>query len=157
MITKPTSQARNWGHEITVISTPTHTGKILKRIAGTKGGFQFHVKEESHYLMEGTLLLRSKQGGKVKETIVEAGHSWTVPPGFLHQEEALTDCVILEVSDSTSEDRYAIEPDPGGLPSMTDSQACEILWHLIGRLTDRVSDCTMLHRQIKAHGLESLL
>lgn len=157
MITKPTTQERNWGEEITVIRTPTHCGKILKRKAGTKGGFQFHVKEESHYLMVGRMLLRSLKAEKVVETVVEEGSAWTVPPGFVHQEEALTDCVIFEVGDPTEHDRYAIEPDPGGLPSMTDAQALQILWQMIGRLSDRVSDCSRLRRQIQDHGLQSLL
>lgn len=157
MITTPTVQERNWGQEITVVKTATHCGKVLKRKAGTKGGFQFHMKEESHYLVEGRMLLRSIKQGKVVETEVEAGSAWTVSPGTVHQEEALTDCTVFEVSDPTENDRYAIEPDPGGLPPMTDEDAMAILWHLIGRLGDRMNDCSRLHRQIGKFGLASLV
>lgn len=157
MITRPYVVARSWGEEITVVQTGTHCGKILERKAGTSGGFQLHMKEESHYLVKGRMLLRSIKQGKVVETEVWAGSAWTVPPGTVHQEEALTDCTVFEVSDPTEHDRYAIEPDPGGLPSMTDEDAMAILWQLIGRLGDRMNDCSRLHRQIGKFGLSSLV
>ena len=140
MIQQPEIQIRNWGEEITVVKTRTHCGKVLKRKKGTKGGFQLHVKEESHYLHEGRMLLRSMNNGQVVETVVDAGASWTVPPLFLHQEEALEDSVLFEVSDPTVEDRYAIEPDPGGLPSMTDMDAVAILQKLEASLKLRAED-----------------
>lgn len=144
-ITTPEVLERNWGTEQIVVWTPTHAGKILHRKAGTKGGFQLHVKEESHYLIEGQLLLRTKDETGVHERVVEAGSGWTVQPLTVHQEEALTDCVVFEVSDPTRDDRYAIEPDPGGLPSMTDDAAlaiaAEIECALLGRAAvyDRMS------------------
>ena len=157
MIQTPETKIRNWGEEITVVKTRTHCGKILKRKAGTKGGFQLHVKEESHYLHEGRMLLRSIRNGQVVETVVEAGCAWTVPPLFVHQEEALTDCVIFEVGDPTVEDRYAIEPDPGGLPSMTDADAIAILKKLEENLRLRAEDCHALGQHIWARGLSSFV
>ena len=157
IINAPQTLTRNWGEEITVIRTKTHCGKILVRKQGTKGGFQLHVKEESHYLHEGKMLLRSIQHGRVVETIVEAGSSWTVPPLFLHQEEALEDSVLFEVSDPTSEDRYAIEPDPGGLPSMSDADAIAILKRLSEHLKVRAEDCDALAQHIWARGLSSFV
>lgn len=157
MIKQPEVQARNWGEEITVVKTRTHCGKVLKRRKGTKGGFQLHVKEESHYLHEGKMLLRSMNNGQVVETVVDAGSSWTVPPLFLHQEEALEDSVLFEVSDPTTEDRYAIEPDPGGLPSMTDMDAVAILQKLEASLKLRADDCHTLAQHIWARGLSSFV
>ena len=144
---------RNWGDEIVVALTDTHAGKILKRKAGTKGGFQCHVKEENHYLLSGTLLIRTKDQFHVTvETVVEAGACWTVPPLTLHQEEALTDCVLFEVSDPTSNDRFAIEPDPGGLPSMTDEQAIVILRGLASANRRKAAQCDQMANQIKHRG-----
>lgn len=157
MIKTPETKVRNWGEEITVVKTRTHCGKILKRKKGTKGGFQFHVKEESHYLHEGRMLLRKIEQGRVVETIVEAGHSWTVPPLFVHQEEALEDSVIIEVSDPTENDRYGIEPDPGGLPSMSDADALLILQKLEENLKLRAEDCHALGQHIWARGLSAFV
>lgn len=158
IINKPETQARNWGEEITVVKTRTHCGKILQRKQGTKGGFQLHVKEESHYLHAGQMLLRSlSPNGELVETVVEAGSAWTVPPMFLHQEEALQDSVIFEVSDPTSNDRYGIEPDPGGLPSMTDADAIAILQRLEASLKLRSEDCRALAQHIWARGLSAFV
>ena len=155
ILTTPEVVSRNWGEEITVVKTRTHCGKLLLRKKGTKGGFQLHVKEESHYLYTGKLLLRAVVNGQVSETVVEAGQAWTVPPLFVHQEEALEDSILFEVSDPTAGDRYAIEPDPGGLVSMSDVEAIQILWRLRDAFTLRAEDCDLLAQQIWARGLAS--
>lgn len=156
-VREPVVLERNWGREIVVAWTPTHAGKVLHRKAGTVGGFQCHIKEESHYLFEGRLLLRMVQNGAVVEQIVEAGQAWTVPPLFVHQEEALTDCVLFEVSDPTTEDRYGLIPDPGALSSMTDGVACQKLNELEQALRQRADDCLVLRDAIAAEGLINLL
>lgn len=148
-----TTLERQWGEEIVVALTDTHAGKILKRKAGTKGGFQCHVKEESHYLLSGRLLIRTKDAtSSTVETTVEAGSCWTVPPLTLHQEEALTDCVIFEVSDPTRNDRYAIEPDPGGLPSMSSDDAVLILRGLASAARKKAALCDHMATQIRHRG-----
>ena len=157
MMQQPEVLRRNWGEERIVIWTLTHAAKLLKRQAGTKGGFQLHVKEESHYLMAGRVLLRTKDETGVHETIVEAGTAWTVSPGAVHQEEALTDCVVFEVSDPTREDRYAIESDPGGLPSMTNEAAQDILARLSLALATRRQQVEALIARIGCVGLDGLL
>jgi mannose-6-phosphate isomerase-like protein (cupin superfamily) len=156
-LTKPETLIRNWGEEQTIIRTKTHCGKILRRKRGTKGGFQLHVKEESHYLISGRLRLRSISNGQFVETDVEAGRAWTVPPLFVHQEEALEDSVIVEVSDPTAHDRYAIEPDPGELPSMTDADAIAILHRLRDDFKLRSEDCDALAKHVWARGLAAFV
>lgn len=121
-ITTPETVQRQWGAETTLVRTGTHCGKMLYRRAGTKGGFQFHLKEESHYLLSGLLKIRTASG----EQIVTEGSAWTVPPFTVHQEEALKDSVIIEISDPTTDDRVSLEPDPGGLPSLTKAKAAHI-------------------------------
>ena len=149
---------RNWGEEVIFAQTPTHAGKLLRRKAGTIGGYQLHVKEETHYVLEGALRLRWLDADGVELTRrVSAGEAWTVPPGTIHQEEALEDSIIIEVGDPTTGDRYAIVPDPGGLPSMTNKQACDKLALLAAALKARAEDCEILAQEIAVNGLESLI
>lgn len=156
IITKPETFARNWGEEILIARTPTYAGKILKRDTGTRGGFQCHVKDESHYLLSGRLLVRVKQGAAVIGHTLEAGTAWHVPAMTVHQEEALADCVILEVGDPTSDDRYGIIPDPGGLPSMTNHEAMAKLQNLADAYRRKAVDCEHLLTAIQQLGLKGL-
>lgn len=149
--------SRQWGEEIIFAFTDIHCGKVLKRKAGTKGGFQCHVKEEHHYLLSGRLLLRTKVGVDIIERIVIDGAAWTVPPLSVHQEEALTDCVIIEVSDPTQEDRFAIEPDPGGLPSMSDAHAIQELTQLKAAARRKAAQCDFVIGMIQTDGLRQIV
>lgn len=151
-LTTPEVVSRNWGSEITLVRTDTHCGKLLLRKAGTKGGYQFHVKEESHFLLLGALKLRTASG----EHIVEAGSAWTVPPFTVHQEEAITECVIIEVSDPTTDDRVSMELDPGGLPSMDDEQAAAKMIDLAQRLEGRANGYRMLASAARRKGLKEV-
>ena len=153
-----TVYVRNWGSEHIVAFTDTHAVKVLHRKAGTAGGFQLHIKEENHFVLEGTLHLRwVDPTGKVEERIVTAGDCWTVPPGTIHQEEAVTNCIIIESSDPTLDDRYGIIPDPGHLPSMSSMEAIAKLRHLANAMQRRADDCVALAYQIEQRGLVSLI
>lgn len=152
-INLPEKLSRNWGTESIVVQTPVHVGKILDRKKGTKGGFQCHVKEESHYLVSGRLKLELVERGEIVVVELHGGEAWTVPPMTFHREEALTDCVLFEVSDPTTEDRYPIIPDPGGLPPMTDEQAILKVSDYAAALRLRAAECDHLARQIRAYGL----
>ncbi len=122
---------RNWGREILVAHVPgLYTGKLLIMKKGAKGGLQkHHLKNESAYLYSGELLFRYDSGdGKIKEKKLVAGDSVHIPPGAVHQEEALTECVIFETSTPHFNDRirmesvYGQEIPEGGLPSTTIDQ-----------------------------------
>jgi mannose-6-phosphate isomerase-like protein (cupin superfamily) len=111
---------RPWGEEEIIVHQPTYMGKILRRKAGTKGDLQSHMKHESHYLLEGRLrvTVMPPNGHAPQQHDRRPGDSWHVPAGFPHQEEALTDCVELEISEPTLNDRKVIEASPdAGLPS----------------------------------------
>ena len=118
---------RVWGREILVAHVPgLYTGKVLLMKAGTKGNLQRHqLKNESGYVYSGELLVRYDAGdGKLSERKVVAGESLHIPPGAVHQEEALTDCVIFETSTPHFNDRVRMEQEYGlemteGLPSTT--------------------------------------
>ncbi len=124
--------SRDWGKEILVAhSKGKYIGKLLMMKAGTKGGFQYHrVKDETGYLFSGELLIRFDGGdGKISERKMVAGESIHIPPGAVHQEEALTDCIIFETSTPVFDDRVRMEEHygikvEGGLPT-TDNPRVE--------------------------------
>jgi len=116
---------RDWGREILFVHAKgKYTGKILEMKAGTKGGLQYHrEKDEAAYLFSGKLLVRYDSGdGTLTEVIMNSGQSMHIPPGAVHQEEALTDCIIFEVSTPVFDDRVRVEKEyglemEGGLPT----------------------------------------
>lgn len=115
---------RDWGEEHIIAHTAHYLGKLLFMRAGTKGGLQFHrQKDETECLWSGLARLRTDRGDGVLEVRDFApGQSVHIPPGVVHQVEAVTDCVIFETSTPHLEDRVRVEaqyglPDGGGLPT----------------------------------------
>lgn len=117
------TETRDWGQEIVIARTATYLGKVLLMDAGTKGGLQYHVeKEETFYLFSGTAIVRCGEGGQLFETGMLPGMSFHIPPGAVHQVEAVTACVFFECSTPHFNDRVRVEadyglPDTGGLPT----------------------------------------
>jgi mannose-6-phosphate isomerase-like protein (cupin superfamily) len=121
---------RDWGKEDLLVLIPGLLS--LKRIEikkGSKGGLQYHHKKnECGYLVSGNLVIRYDKGnGKLKEKILKSGACFHFPPGAVHQEEALTDCVIIEASSPHFNDRVRVEEKYGmtskdGLPSTLESE-----------------------------------
>jgi|SRR3989344_4110622 len=118
---------RLWGREILIAHVPgLYTGKLLLYNKGAKGGLQkHHLKNECGYVYSGEMMLRYDAGnGKITEKVLKAGDAIHIPPGAVHQEEALTDdLVVIEISTPHFNDRVRMEPQygqeipPGGLPS----------------------------------------
>jgi mannose-6-phosphate isomerase len=87
-----------WGEEIIFAHTGRYAGKILKIRRGESLSLQYHVrKEESLYLYEGSLRLTLGEGDDAAR-LMEAGEAQHLPPGTRHRMEAITDCVLFEVS-----------------------------------------------------------
>jgi mannose-6-phosphate isomerase len=116
---------RDWGTETLLALVP---GKFsLKRLfvkAGSKGGLQYHHKKnECGVLVSGQMIIRFDNGdGKLAERVINSGDSFHFPPGAVHQEEAITDCIIIEASTPHFNDRVRMEEEygltiDGGLPS----------------------------------------
>lgn len=100
-----------WGTETLVSEIPNLCiGKVLKMKAGTKGALQYHKhKNEAHYLIEGQIMLTWGIGNEsFGHQLVSAGESWHIPPGTIHQEEAITDCTIFEISNPVFDDRVKV-------------------------------------------------
>jgi len=126
---KPTDVGyRNWGREILVAHVPgLYTGKVLLMKAGARGGLQkHHLKNECGYLYAGEMWFDYDAGeGKLSRRKLVAGDCVHIPPGAVHREEAITDCIIFETSTPHFNDRIRLEEQYGeeipedGLPSTT--------------------------------------
>jgi mannose-6-phosphate isomerase-like protein (cupin superfamily) len=107
---------RHWGEEKILAVIPKKISlKLLKIKKGSKGGLQFHRrKNECGYLLKGKLIIRYDNGnGKLKQKILRSGSSFHFPPGSVHQEEALTNCEIIEASTPHFNDRVRVEKKYG--------------------------------------------
>ena len=121
---------RRWGKEDLLVLVPGLLSlKRLRIKKGSKGGLQYHHKKnECGYLVFGSLIVRYDKGnGKLKEKILKPGDCFHFPPGAVHQEEALTNCEIIEASSPHFNDRVRVEKEyglnsKGGLPSTTEDE-----------------------------------
>lgn len=121
---------RDWGKEILLTLIPKKlTLKILKIKKGKKGGLQYHRKKnECGHILSGKLIIRYDNGkGKLVEKICKKGDNFHFPPYSVHQEEALTDCTIIEASTPYFNDRVRVENKygidfSGGLKSTKKSE-----------------------------------
>ncbi len=116
---------RDWGTETLLhLAEGKWSMKKLFIKAGSKGGLQYHrIKDEAAFLIKGKLIIRflDKSNNLIEKTLVP-GESIHFPPNCIHQEEALTDCLIIEVSTPHGNDRVRVEKlfgqnEKGGLPT----------------------------------------
>lgn len=116
---------RDWGNEYLInLVSQKYSLKLLKLKKGKKGGLQYHHKKnESGYIISGKLLVRYDLGdGKLRKKILKKGDTFHFPPKCVHQEEAITNCTIIEASTPYFNDRVRVEKKYGlsideGLPS----------------------------------------
>jgi mannose-6-phosphate isomerase-like protein (cupin superfamily) len=96
-----------WGTELLVAHTEHYTGKVMWMNAGTSGPLQYHErKDEAFYLFKGRCLLRYRdKDGELQVTELRTGMAVHIPPGAVHQVEALDDCVMFEASTPAFDDR----------------------------------------------------
>jgi mannose-6-phosphate isomerase len=94
-----------WGHETIWARTDQYVGKILHIKAGEALSVQFHrVKDETVYLLSGTLIYRIWENDEPRDVGLEIGQAFRITPGTVHQMEAVTDCDVLEVSTPQADD-----------------------------------------------------
>ena len=115
---------RDWGSETLIhLAEGKWSMKKLFIKAGKKGGLQYHrLKDEASFLVKGKLIIRYLFEGKLVEKTLSEGDSIHFPPNCVHQEEAVTDCLLLEVSTPHKNDRVRVEElfnikNKEGLPS----------------------------------------
>ena len=103
---------REWGEEILVALIPKKISlKILKIKKGKKGGLQYHRKKnECGIIISGKLKIIYDNGnGKLLKKILKKGDTFHFPPGAIHQEQAITNCQIIEASTPHFNDRVRVE------------------------------------------------
>jgi mannose-6-phosphate isomerase-like protein (cupin superfamily) len=93
---------KGWGRELWIANNELYCGKILEINQGKMCSLHFHkLKTESFYLRSGRLKIRIKES-PAAETIEEfelvAGDCMDVPPGLVHQMEAIEDAELFEFS-----------------------------------------------------------
>jgi len=121
---------RPWGTEdLLALVSKQFSVKRLKIKAGNKGGLQYHrFKDEVAIMRSGQMLIRYDLGDKIlQEKVVKAGEVVHFPPGLVHQEEAITDCEIIEASSPHFNDRVRVEENygfgsPKGLPTTLETE-----------------------------------
>lgn len=88
-----------WGYELIWARTDRYVGKILHVNAGHVLSCQYHnVKDETMHVLAGELILRVGRGKGLVERRFLTGQSVHIPPGLVHQIEAVTDADVLEAS-----------------------------------------------------------
>ena len=123
---------RDWGEEILlVLSHGKFTMKKLIIKKGFSGGLQYHrKKDEAAYIISGELLVTyENEKGLLVKKILQEGEWLHFPNGSIHQETALTDVELIEVSTPHFNDRVRVENqfglDPSkfnGLPSTEENE-----------------------------------
>lgn len=107
---------RIWGKEILLclISKKLSLKKLTIK-KGFKGGLQYHRKKnECGLILSGKLIIRFDKGnGKLTQKILKKGDVFHFPPYSIHQEEAITNCEILEASTPHFNDRVRVEEKYG--------------------------------------------
>ena len=102
-----------WGHEIRWAVNDKYLGKILHINAGQRLSLQYHeVKDESIYVLKGTLIVRDKD--KIVK-VLEEGESMRIQPKTIHRFCAPSefDVEIIEVSTPEIDDVVRLDDDYG--------------------------------------------
>ena len=100
-----------WGYEEIWAHTDKYVGKRLHIKKGSRLSLQYHeVKEETIYVLEGTLILFTD-----KDRInLEPGSVHHIPPGSMHRFTAgRSDVTLIEVSTPELDDIIRVEDDHG--------------------------------------------
>ncbi|MHB0971496.1 MAG: cupin domain-containing protein [Thermoanaerobaculia bacterium] len=107
----PTTRVdKPWGHEIIWAKTERYVGKILHVNRGESLSLQYHkVKEETLYLLEGSVKLTLEYEGERQTCTMRVGEAFHIPPGLVHRMEALEDSDIAEVSTPELDDVVRLE------------------------------------------------
>jgi mannose-6-phosphate isomerase len=100
-----------WGYELIWAVTDRYVGKILHVKAGHGLSCQYHNrKDETMFVLRGELVIHlQQQGGPVETRTFRAGESIHIPPGLIHQMEAVADSDVLEASTPELDDLVRLQ------------------------------------------------
>jgi len=123
---------RDWGKEILLVhSEGNFTMKKLLIKKGFSGGLQYHrKKDEAAYIISGILLVTyENEAGEIVKKELREGNWLHFPKGSIHQETAISDVEIIEVSTPHFNDRVRVEEEFGlnpndfqGLPTTAENE-----------------------------------
>jgi len=102
-----------WGHEIRWAITDKYIGKIIQIEPGQRLSRQYHqIKDESIYVLEGTLILELHQEPHLEKLILKPGATWRIQPQVVHRFCAPSEgCTLIEVSTPEIDDVVRLEDD----------------------------------------------
>jgi quercetin dioxygenase-like cupin family protein len=99
-----------WGYELIWARTDRYVGKVLHVRAGHVLSLQYHNrKDETMHVFRGELILRTRPGATLEERRLRAGESVHIPPGLVHQIEAVEDSDVLEASTPELDDLVRLQ------------------------------------------------
>ena len=106
-------EPKGWGREVWIANNSLYCGKILEISKGKRCSLHFHkLKTESFYLRSGRLRITLKESPNataIREFELGQGECMDVPPGLVHQMEAIEDSELYEFSTQHSEsDSYRL-------------------------------------------------
>ena len=92
---------KGWGNELIIENNEMYCGKLLRFKGGFKFSMHYHMdKDETWYIEDGEFIYRwiDTEIAEVKVVRLYPEDVVRQRPGQPHQLEALTDCVVFEVS-----------------------------------------------------------
>jgi len=111
-LTEPRLVPKPWGHEKVVAETDRYVGKLLRIEPGQALSRQYHrVKDETLYVLSGTLVLEIGPAAACERVLVPAGQRFRLKPGTIHRFMAPEDsgCDLVEVSTPELDDVVRLE------------------------------------------------
>ena len=99
-----------WGYELIWARTDRYVGKVLHVRAGHVLSLQYHNrKDETMHVFQGELILRTGPADALEERRLRRGESVHIPPGLVHQIEAVEDSDVLEASTPELDDLVRLQ------------------------------------------------
>ncbi|OQC36405.1 MAG: Alginate biosynthesis protein AlgA [Deltaproteobacteria bacterium ADurb.Bin058] len=112
IIVKPRKVDKPWGFELVLAYTDRYVAKLLHINKGQRLSRQYHeIKDETLYVLAGTLIFQLGQGSEMQEFIVPAGQGFRILPGMIHRFIAPddSDCDLIEASTPELDDVVRLE------------------------------------------------
>lgn len=101
-------QGKNWGYTTDVFMSQNVEVHVIEAVKGGYCSIHEHKKVNIFHMISGKLKVKVWMDKKlIDETIIKAGETSAVYPGFEHQFEALEETVCLEI--------YHIFLEPGDI------------------------------------------
>ena len=105
-----------WGYEIRWAINEKYLGKVLHINQGQQLSRQYHeIKDETIYVLNGTLLLELGMPDDVFTIVLRKGESYRITPNTIHRFRAPpnSDVELIEVSTPEINDVVRLEDDYG--------------------------------------------